>query len=122
MGCNEQKGGARHGNRTKWHVISFEQERLEKFVAIRVGQGRRSQVRIRLTTKRRRFTKLGSRPANPRTVRHTITSKRTSRLHCKFPLMTQSGHRRPSLIDFERLTSSLASLRRVTCVGEISSK
>ena len=41
---------------------------------------------------------------------------------CKCPLVTQSGHRRPSLIDFERLTSSLASLRRVTCVGEISSK
>ena len=78
--------------RTKWHVIHSSRNGSKSsspFVSDRAG---RSQVRIRLTTKPRRFTKLGSRPANRRTVRRTITSKRTSRLHCKFPLMTQSGH------------------------------
>jgi putative tryptophan/tyrosine transport system substrate-binding protein len=32
--------------------------------------------------------------------------------------MAHSGHRHPDLIDFERLASSLTSLRRVTCAGD----
>lgn len=50
---------------------SFEQERLEKFVVSdRAG---RSRVPIRPTTRPRRCTKPGSRPANRRMVRRTIT-------------------------------------------------